>query len=644
MQNGFINIAAGTPLCQVADVSYNTEQISLLIEKAVKQQIQLIVFPELSVTSASCGHLFYQQTLLSQTEEQIKKLIKRHASDDIVYIIGAPIKICQSIYNCAIICHKKEILGIIPQSLNNKNTIFADGKHCKTVIKYVGISEVNVTPDLIINLGQEVRIGTVIGDAESLLSQSMRLTNSGANIICNPAAVPNNMQKSDITRQTLLTISRLLHTTYIYSNCGFGESTQDTTYSAMAQIYEYGELLAQSEPYNWNAQVTTAQTDIMLIDAIRTRYSINSIEEQCCTNISKPVISSMATGFKITRQINPLPFIPQLEQREVQCNEILEIQAMGLAKRLRHIHSDKVILGISGGLDSTMALLACVHAFKKLGIPNENIIGITMPGFGTTQKTKNNATQLMKSLQISYRTIDITGSVQKHFKDIDHDPKIQNHVYENAQARERTQILMDLGNKLNALVVGTGDLSELALGWATYNGDHMSMYGINAGLPKTLIREVISYVAENKQKSDRKLSKTLKEVLDTPISPELLPANEDETIKQKTEELIGPYPLHDFFLYHMVNHGFSPEKIYQLALKAFDGTDTRVSKYTPQTIQKWLTVFTTRFFTQQFKRSCMPDGPQITPISLSPRGGWMMPSDTMAQAWIEACHKLTKNA
>ena len=442
----------------------------------------------------------------------------------------------------------------------------------------------------------------------------------------------NTYLKSLLAQQSARTISA-----YVYASCGFGESTQDVVFGGNALIFENGKLLVEGSRFSIQPQIQSCQIDVEKLRAER-RVNTTFINAQRGAHAS--IINCKPTApkeFELLRDVDPHPFIPKDDQMTETCEEILNIQVSGLAKRLYHINAQKAVIGISGGLDSTLALLVTVKAFDKLGLDRKGIIGITMPGFGTTDRTHNNAVKLMETLGVTIREISIAKAVTQHFEDIGHNPKVHDVTYENAQARERTQILMDVANQENAIVVGTGDLSELALGWATYNGDHMSMYGVNAGVPKTLIRYIVSYIA------GEMATDTLLDIVDTPISPELIPADEQGQIKQKTEDLVGPYELHDFFIYYFLRYGFSPKKIFLLAKKAFcsaSPVEGREALYDEETVKKWLTVFCRRFFTQQFKRSCMPDGPKVGSVSLSPRGDWRMPSDASYALWLEECKSL----
>ena len=464
---------------------------------------------------------------------------------------------------------------------------------------------------------------------------SNNLALAGADVIFNLSASDELIGKHAYLKSLLAQQSARMMSGYVYASCGFGESTQDVVYGGNAIIYENGRLLEEGDRFSLEPQLKMCQIDIQALQVER-RTNTTFINAQ--RNAHAREIACKATTqrkFELVRNINPYPFIPKTENMQESCEEILSIQVMGLVKRLHHINGKKAVIGISGGLDSTLALLVTVKAFDKLGLDRKGIIGITMPGFGTTDRTYNNALKLMETLGVTIREISIAAAVTQHFSDINHDASVHDITYENSQARERTQILMDVANKENAIVVGTGDLSELALGWATYNGDHMSMYGVNAGVPKTLIRYLVAYVA------GEMATETLMDIIDTPISPELIPADENGNIKQKTEDLVGPYELHDFFIYYFLRYGFSPKKIFLMAKRAFcTATADQPALYDEETIKKWLTTFCRRFFNQQFKRSCLPDGPKVGSVSLSPRGDWRMPSDASSALWLQECASL----
>ena len=464
---------------------------------------------------------------------------------------------------------------------------------------------------------------------------SNNLALAGADIIFNLSASDELIGKHAYLKSLLAQQSARMISGYVYASCGFGESTQDVVYGGNAIIFENGRLLEEGDRFSLQPQLKMCQIDI---EALHVERRTNTTFINAQRGASARIINCKQTSprdFKLYRKVNPYPFIPKTENMKSSCEEILNIQVMGLVKRLYHIHGQKAVLGISGGLDSTLALLIVVKAFDKLGLDRKGIVGITMPGFGTTDRTYNNAIKLMQTLGVTIREISIAAAVTQHFSDINHDASIHDITYENSQARERTQILMDVANQENAIVVGTGDLSELALGWATYNGDHMSMYGVNAGVPKTLIRYLVRYVA------DEMATETLLDIVDTPISPELIPADEKGNIKQKTEDLVGPYELHDFFIYYFMRYGFGPKKIFLLAKRAFcTATDDKPALYDEETVKKWLTTFCRRFFNQQFKRSCLPDGPKVGSVSLSPRGDWRMPSDASSALWLQECNNL----
>ena len=560
---------------------------------------------------------------------------------DIICIVGAPVNISGSLYNCAVVIQHGIILGIIPKTyLPNYGEFyekrwFTSSKNLKpTDIRYAGNS-VSITPGpTLFRTSDNALFGVEIcEDVWAAEPCSNKLALAGADIIFNLSASDELIGKHIYLMNLLSQQSARTISGYVYSGCGFGESTQDVVYGGNALIYENGTLLSESERFSFKPQMIVNQIDI---EKLRVERQKNTTFVNCRDD-SNAVIKQTAVvqpkNFSLLREIDALPFVPDDNDMEHSCNEIFSIQVAGLAKRIMHTACKHLIVGISGGLDSTLALLVCVKTFDKLGMNRKGIVGVTMPGFGTTDRTYNNALSLMNSLGVTIREISIADSVKVHFNDIGHDISVHDVTYENSQARERTQILMDLSNQLKGMVVGTGDLSELALGWATYNGDHMSMYGVNAGIPKTLIKYLVRDVAYNAV--DEKSRNTLLDIIDTPISPELIPAEEDGTIKQKTEDLVGPYELHDFFLYYFLRFGFRPSKIYLLARKAFDAAD-----YKDDTIKHWIKVFFHRFFTQQFKRSCLPDGPKVGSVSLSPRGDWRMPSDASSALWLKECETL----
>lgn len=641
MKFGFITVAAAIPSVKVADTEYNIKQIEDFVAQAEGRGVEIIVFPELSVTGYSCQDLFLQQLLVELAEVAVMQLLDFSRKLDIICIVGAPVNISGSLYNCAVVIQHGVILGIIPKTyLPNYGEFyekrwFTSSKDLKpTDIRYAGNS-VSITPGpTLFRTSDNALFGVEIcEDVWAAEPCSNKLALAGADIIFNLSASDELIGKHIYLMNLLSQQSARTISGYVYSGCGFGESTQDVVYGGNALIYENGTLLSESERFSFKPQMIVNQIDI---EKLRVERQKNTTFVNCRDD-SNAVIKQTAVvqpkNFSLLREIDALPFVPDDNDMEHSCNEIFSIQVAGLAKRIIHTACKHLIVGISGGLDSTLALLVCVKTFDKLGMNRKGIVGVTMPGFGTTDRTYNNALSLMNSLGVTIREISIADSVKVHFNDIGHDISVHDVTYENSQARERTQILMDLSNQLKGMVVGTGDLSELALGWATYNGDHMSMYGVNAGIPKTLIKYLVRDVAYNAM--DEKSRNTLLDIIDTPISPELIPAEEDGTIKQKTEDLVGPYELHDFFLYYFLRFGFRPSKIYLLARKAFDAAD-----YEDDTIKHWIKVFFHRFFTQQFKRSCLPDGPKVGSVSLSPRGDWRMPSDASSALWLKECETL----
>ena len=641
MKYGFITVAAAVPSVKVADTEYNVKQIEDFVAQAEGKGVEIIVFPELSITGYSCQDLFLQQLLIEQSEVAVMQLLDFTRKLDIICIVGAPVNISGSLYNCAIVIQHGVIVGMVPKTyLPNYGEFyekrwFSSSKNLQpTDIRYAG-NTVSVVPDpILFRTSDNILFGIEIcEDVWAAEPCSNKLTLLGADIIFNLSASDELIGKHDYLMSLLSQQSARTISGYVYSGCGFGESTQDVVYGGNALIFENGTLLAESERFSFKPQLVINQIDV---EKLRVERQKNTTFVNCRDN-SDVVIKSTGVvqmkDFSLMRDINALPFIPSENDMQHSCNEIFSIQVAGLAKRITHTGCKHLIVGISGGLDSTLALLVCVKTFDKLGMSRKGIVGVTMPGFGTTDRTYNNALSLMESLGVTIREINIAESVKMHFNDIGHDISVHDVTYENGQARERTQILMDLSNQLNGMVIGTGDLSELALGWATYNGDHMSMYGINAGIPKTLIKYLVRSVADSAV--DEKSRDTLLDIIDTPISPELIPAEEDGTIKQKTEDLVGPYELHDFFLYYFLRFGFRPSKIYLLARKAFD-----VADYKDETIKHWLKTFFRRFFSQQFKRSCLPDGPKVGSVSLSPRGDWRMPSDASSALWLKECDTL----
>lgn len=646
MQNGFVKVAAAVPAVKVADCEYNTLQIENIIAQAEGKGVEIIVFPELCITGYSCQDLFRQSLLLEQVEASMLMLLDFTRNLDIISIVGLPVVVGDMLLNCAAVIQKGDLLGLIPKTyLPNYSEFyekrwFASSQDLQpTEIRFAG-NKILVTPQpTLFKTCDGVLFGIEIcEDVWAPAPPSNRLALAGADMTFNLSASDELIGKHKYLKSLLSQQSARTISGYIYSGCGFGESSQDVVYAGNAFIYENGQLLAEGERFSFKPQVIISQIDI---EKLRSERRNNSTYVNAQRKHDARIVNAHTTvaqrDFELIRDVDPHPFIPGQEDMGTSCNEIFSIQVAGLAKRLVHTNCKTVVLGISGGLDSTLALLVCVKTFDKLGWSRKGIVGVTMPGFGTTDRTHNNAVTLMESLGVTIREVSISAAVEQHFKDIGHDMSVHDVTYENSQARERTQILMDLGNQLGGLVIGTGDLSELALGWATYNGDHMSMYGVNAGIPKTLIRHLVQYVAESVDDTSRE---TLLDIIDTPVSPELIPADEDGNIRQKTEELVGPYELHDFFLYYVLRFGFRPLKIFMLASKAFNGNNNGTTFYDDATIKKWLTIFLRRFFSQQFKRSCLPDGPKVGSVSLSPRGDWRMPSDASSTLWLKECEQI----
>ena len=639
MKYGFVKVAAAVPAVRVADVAYNVQEIEKLIALADGQGVELLCFPELSLTGYTCQDLFQEQLLIMKSEEGLLRLLDFTRQLDIVCVVGLPVQAGGVLLNCAAVIQGGALLGVVPKTyLPNYGEFyekrwFASSQDLNATNIYLAGTPITLSAEPKLFQMGDVKFGVEIcEDVWAPIPPSNNLTMAGADIIVNLSASDELIGKHRYLRSLLAQQSARTMSAYVYASSGFGESTQDVVYGGNAMIFENGRLLVEGDRFSFQPQLKSTQIDV---ERLRTERYANStfINAQRGAHAAIiPAKTPIGKDFVLTRSVNPHPFIPANEEMSDSCEEILNIQTSGLAKRLIHTHCEHVVLGISGGLDSTLALLVCVRTFDKMGLDRKGIIGVTMPGFGTTDRTHDNAASLMQSLGISQMEISIAAAVTQHFADIGHDASIHDATYENSQARERTQILMDLANKCNALVVGTGDLSELALGWATYNGDHMSMYGVNGGVPKTLIQYLVRYNAQLPQFAA--VHDTLLDIVDTPISPELTPADEEGNIKQKTEDLVGPYELHDFFLYYMLRFGFRPAKIYMLAQRAFDGI------YDDSTIKKWLTTFCRRFFSQQFKRSCLPDGPKVGSISLSPRGDWRMPSDACSTLWLKECEEL----
>ncbi len=646
MKYGFVRVAAAVPQVKVADCRYNASQAEEMIFEADENNVQAIVFPELNITGYSCGDLFGQALLLEQAEIALMQLMNNTRQLDIISILGMPVLVGGILYNTAVVIQKGKILGVVPKTYLPNYSEFYEKRWFAPATTLDGERKICLC-------GQSVPMGAnLLFDASDFcfgielcedvwapVPPSSTLALAGADVIFNLSADTENIGKHQYLRSLLAQQSARCLCGYVFASSGFGESSTDVVFAGNALIYENGSLLASSSRFSFTRQLVMSELDI---ERLRGERQHNTTFASCLRDNKSLQFTTVSTemvqpkDIELTRAIDAHPFVPAgdtlLDER---CEEIFSIQVAGLAKRLVHTGCKTVVVGISGGLDSTLALLVCVKTFDKLGLSRDGIVGITMPGFGTTDRTYNNALSLMRSLRVTTREISIRESCIQHFKDIDHDMSVHNVTYENGQARERTQILMDYANKVGGLVIGTGDLSELALGWATYNGDHMSMYGVNASVPKTLVRYLVTWVAQTGVDTDSKA--TLLDIVDTPISPELIPADENGNIKQKTEDLVGPYELHDFFLYNILRFGFRPAKIYYLATLAFGAS------YDKPTIKKWLTTFYRRFFAQQFKRSCLPDGPKVGSVSLSPRGDWRMPSDASSAMWLSECEALDEN-
>lgn len=636
MDYGFVRVGAAVPLLKVADCVYNTQQTENLMRQAAEAGVQVVCFPEMGITGYTCGDLFHQKILIEQAETALSGLMERTQNLSLLTVVGMPVRVENRLMNAAVAFQNGKILVVVPKTwLPNYGEFYE---------KRWFSSAQEVKADQVMLCGYNVPFGTNIllknGEAcigieicEDLwmpVPPSSYHALHGANILLNLSASNELVAKNDYRKQLIAQQSTRCIAAYVYASCGFGESTTDVVFAGNADIVENGTVLAEAERFSIENQLIVSDVDVERLNGDRMRhtgFTANFLPE--AGNEYRVISFALAEleEARIGRTFDRHPFVPSGKQLEERCHELFSIQVQGLAKRLVHTECKQIVIGISGGLDSTLALLVAVKTFDKLGIPRKNIEGITMPGFGTTDRTYQNAIDLIQSLGVHFREISICKAVDQHFKDIGHDPSKQDVTYENSQARERTQILMDISNQTNGMVIGTGDLSELALGWATYNGDHMSMYGVNCGIPKTLVRFMVQWVAENQM--DDATAKILADVIDTPVSPELLPATDDGKISQKTEDLVGPYELHDFFLYYALRFGFQPRKILWMACRAFDGV------YGKETILSWLRIFYKRFFAQQFKRSCLPDGPKVGSVSLSPRGDWRMPSDAVVRVWLE---------
>ncbi len=647
---GFIRTAAAVPEVKVADVSHNVSEICGIASAAFSDGASLTVFPELSVTGYSCGDLFAQALLISAAENGVRKIVEFSRGKAMTIVAGAPVPYRSKLYNCAVVIRNGNIKGIVPKTYipssegrwfasgsdflsseaRNDGAFLNNGKDCVREgycgeIRYAG-QRCNISPNLLFGIGNATFAVEIGDDLWAPAPPSTFHALQGATLIACPAADREIVLRDQYRSSLLKQHSAKTLCGYIFASAGFGESTRDNVFSGSASIWENGQKLSENQRYT-TASYIIADIDVEKLENLRRKSSGFSAVAPDGLNASTyyRLYNRISLGephetdfdSALYRYVEPHPFVPA-DDLDYRCREILEIQVNALKTRLNHIRCSTAVIGISGGLDSTLALLVAVLAADSLGWTRDRIIGVTMPGFGTTSRTKGNAWGLMEALGITIREISIVPACEQHFRDLGHDPSQRDATYENSQARERTQIIMDIANQTGGIVIGTGDLSELALGWCTYNGDHMSMYGVNAGVPKTLVRSIVKWAAENKFKNVREI---LMDIVDTPISPELLPASESGGIQQVTEDVVGPYELHDFFIYNFIRFGYSPEKINFLARKAFEGV------YDDETILKWLKTFVRRFFSQQFKRSCSPDGPAVGSVSLSPRGGLDMPSD-----------------
>ena len=634
MRDGFIKVAAASPKLKVADCEYNGEQILESIFEAEKKGVRLLVFPELSISGYTCGDLFLQDALLQGCEHTLEELLKKTADRDILYVVGMPFAAGNKLYNAAVFCKNGRILAIVPKTNIPGYQEFYETRHFASGRK----EAVSVTL-----AGQETYFGTDIlltcSDMPEFViaaeicedlwvpdSPSVRHALAGATVICNLSA-SDEIATKPVYRKNLVSMqSAKLVAGYIYADAGNDESTQDLVYSGHDMIAENGTILSESSLYAH--ELTISEIDVKRLASERRKATTYRNEPEGYQMV--PFSMNMEKT-ELTRTFPRTPFVPSDERKKKQrCEEILTLQAMGLRKRLAHTGCRTAVIGLSGGLDSTLALLVTVKAYDMLKKDRSDILAVTMPGFGTTDRTYQNALDLAASLGVTLKEISIVDSVRQHFKDIGQEETVHDITYENGQARERTQILMDLANQRNGMVIGTGDLSEMALGWATYNGDHMSMYAVNVSIPKTLVRYLVDYYAGE---TDLKTEAVLKDILNTPVSPELLPPENGE-IAQKTEDIVGPYELHDFFLYYMLRFGYAPSKIYRIAKIAFAG------EYEDAVIFKWMKTFYRRFFSQQFKRSCVPDGPKVGTVALSPRGDLRMPSDASVSLWLNEIENL----
>ena len=640
---GFYKVASCVPSVNVADVEHNTQEIIRMSKEAAGQGACVVVFPELSITGYTCADLFGQKLLIDNAERAVEKIIEQTRGLLNTYIVvGAPVGYGNNLYNCAIVIKAGVLCGIVPKTYLPNYSEFYECRWFSSWDKTACESITFTSQTTKIGNNQAFRFKDMLlgielcEDLWTPIPPSSQLALNGCNVLVNLSASDEVIGKHTYLESLIAQQSARTCSAYIYSSCGFGESSTDLVFAGNGIIYENGTRLAKTRRFDIESQIAYADIDLERLSHDRLHSNtFRNLHNDTAGDFSvyEDMSAAEYTFDKLNRFIDPHPFIPNAETiLKERCEEIINIQTAGLMRRLSFTHTKNLVVGISGGLDSTLALLVAVKAFDRLNLPRTGIHGITMPGFGTTGRTYNNALNLMKLLGVSIKEVSIVPSVKQHFEDIGHDMNTHDVTYENCQARERTQILMDYANKVWGMVLGTGDLSELALGWATYNGDHMSMYGVNVGVPKTLVKHLVRWFAITAKEVE--LRHTLNDIIDTPISPELIPADENGNIKQKTEDLVGPYELHDFFLYYALRFGFTPQKVYFIAREAFKDS------YDKETIKKWLHNFYRRFFAQQFKRSCLPDGPKVGSITLSPRGDWRMPSDATSALWLKDCEQI----
>ncbi len=644
MRDGFVKVAAGTPKIRVADCAYNADQIISLMKEAAAQGVKVLALPELCLTGYTCGDLFLQEKLLDGAERELGRILDETRKLDLLTAMGMPVRNRwdNKLYNCAAVIQKGEIHRLIPKThIPNYGEFyearwFASGKDLDTTVDLCG-QNVHMSPSIILECGTMPNLVVGVEICEDLWAAeppSGALARAGATLILNLSASDEVAGKADYRRQLVTGQSGRSMCAYVYADAGEGESSTDLVFAGHDMVAENGVLLAENR---FDTGLTVAEIDVDRLIYDRRRVNTftppehTPMEDAHCLGIGRGFFSLESAETPLTRPVSPAPFIPaDAGDRAERCEEIMTIAALGLKKRLEHTSASCAVVGLSGGLDSTLAILITAKAFDMLGRDRKGILAVTMPCFGTTRRTRSNAELLAMELGADFREVNIGRAVEQHFADIGQSMEDHSVTFENAQARERTQVLMDLANQRGGLVIGTGDLSELALGWATYNGDHMSMYAVNASIPKTLVRHLVAWEADRRGGT---IGGVLRDILDTPVSPELLPPKDGE-IAQKTEDLVGPYELHDFYLYYAIRWGFPPRKVLRLATRAFDG------RYDKETLLKWLKNFYRRFFSQQFKRSCLPDGPKVGSVALSPRGDWRMPSDAAAKLWLDELEEL----